>query len=139
MCIDADKKGLGITSSDDERITRFGHFIRRTKLDELPQLMNVIKGDLSIVGPRPEIPIYVQRRKDDYQVILKARPGITDYATVAFRNEQDVLAQFDDKDLAYVQEIMPRKIHLNYNYLQSISFWGDVRIVFQTLWQIVFG
>lgn len=139
MCDDAEQKGLGITSSDDPRITRLGHFLRKTKLDELPQLFNVVTGTIALVGPRPEILYYVAQKKSDYDWILKIRPGITDEATIAFRHEQDILARYSDKERAYVDVILPQKVVLYRQYMERITFMRDIKIIFLTLFRIVFS
>ncbi|MBT5856606.1 sugar transferase [bacterium] len=133
MVTDAVTIGPGITSAGDTRITGVGRILRRTKLDELPQLWNVLKGDMSIVGPRPEIQKYVDLFKPDYQIILQIRPGITDNAAIAFRNEEVVLAQYEDKEKAYVDHILPQKINLYKTYINQIGFWGDIKLIFKTV------
>lgn len=133
MIVDADKKGLQITSGDDPRITKIGKFIRKTKLDELPQLINVIKGDMSLVGPRPEVKKYVMLKKNDYKKVLSVKPGITDLAAIEFRNEEEILAQYNDKEKAYEQIILPKKIELYKKYIDNISFLNDIKIILKTL------
>ena len=126
-------KGLSITSKDDPRITSIGKFIRKTKIDELPQLLNVIKGEMSLVGPRPEVEKYVYIQEEAYRDILKVKPGITDLAAIEFRDEEEVLSQYEDKEEAYIREIQPKKIALYNQYLKMISLQGDVKIILQTL------
>jgi len=126
-------KGLSITSKDDPRITSIGKFIRKTKIDELPQLLNVIKGEMSLVGPRPEVEKYVYIQEEAYRDILKVKPGITDLAAIEFRDEEEVLSQYEDKEEAYIKEIQPKKIALYNQYLKMISLQGDVKIILQTL------
>jgi len=126
-------KGLSITSKDDPRITSIGKFIRKTKIDELPQLLNVLKGEMSLVGPRPEVEKYVYIQEEAYRNILKVKPGITDLAAIEFRDEEEVLAQYEDKEEAYIKEIQPKKIALYNQYLKMISLKGDVKIILQTL------
>ena len=109
----------------DPRITPVGRILRRTKLDELPQLVNILKGDMSLVGPRPEIPQYVELFRDDYQEILKARPGITDFASFKFRDEAALLAGSRTPEDTYIREILPEKIRLGRQYVQCASFWVD--------------
>jgi len=133
MIVDADKKGLQITSGDDPRITKIGKIIRKTKLDELPQLINVIKGDMSLVGPRPEVKKYVMLKKDDYKKILSIRPGITDLAAIEFRDEEEILAQYEDKEKTYIEIILPKKIELYNKYINNISFKNDINIILKTL------
>jgi len=133
MVVDADKKGPGVTSSDDMRITEVGRFIRKTKLDELPQLLNVLKGDMSLVGPRPELMKFVEFKKDAYKKVLSVRPGITDNAAIAFRNEEELMAQYKDKESAYIEHILPQKIKLYYEYIDNISFTNDIKLILKTL------
>ena len=125
--------GLLITQGGDRRVTRIGKFIRRTKIDELPQLINVFKGDLSIVGPRPEVAKYVELFRNDYQEILKIKPGITDYATLAFRHEEQILKNYKNVEDGYIQEIMPKKIILSKKYLKETSFFTDLKLILQRL------
>ncbi len=128
-----DEKGLKITSKDDPRITKIGKFIRKTKIDELPQLLNVLKGDMSLVGSRPEVKKYVDIKKADYKKILSIRPGITDNATIKFRNEEEILSKYSDKEKAYIEKILPNKIVLYYKYLDNITFKNDITIILKTL------
>ena len=133
MVADAPKKGLQITSGDDPRITKVGKFIRKTKIDELPQLINVIKGEMSLVGPRPEVKKYVDIKKDDYKKVLSVHPGITDLAAIEFRDEEKILEGFEDKEKAYINEVLPQKIALYYKYIDNITFQSDIKIILQTL------
>ena len=133
MVADAPKKGLQITSTDDPRITKIGRILRKTKLDELPQLINVIKGDMSLVGPRPEVKKYVDLKKDEYKKVLSVHPGITDLAAIEFVNEEEILSKFDDKEKAYIEKILPQKIDLYNKYIDNISFLEDIRIILKTL------
>lgn len=137
MIIDADKIGPLVTKDRDPRITKVGRFLRKTKLDELPQFLNVIKGDMSIVGPRPEVEKYVILRKEDYESILSIKPGITDYATILFRNEEDILAKYDNIDDGYLKEVLPKKIELYKKYLSEISFFVDIKIILMTFLKIL--
>ena len=137
MVADAAKLGPQVTKGGDPRITRIGKILRDYKLDELPQLFNVLKGEINLVGPRPEVRKYVDMFWQDYQHILAIKPGITDYAAVTFRNEEEVLAKFDDLEQGYVHEVLPRKIEMYYQYLNKISFTEDLRIILQTLRSIV--
>ena len=132
--------GVLITSADDDRITPVGAFLRRTKLDELPQLIDVLRGDMSVVGPRPEVPRYVAMWGDDARAeILSVRPGISDPAAIAFRNEQDVLAAADDPERHYVEVILPQKVAMYLDYVRTRSFVGDLRVIFGTLAEIARG
>ncbi|MFO0793698.1 MAG: sugar transferase [Candidatus Brocadiaceae bacterium] len=137
MVADAPQKGLAITTGGDPRITKVGRLLRKTKIDELPQLINVLKGDMSIVGPRPEVAKYVEMFRKDYQEILKVKPGITDYATVEFRDEEGVLKKYRDTEDGYIHEILPLKIQLYKRYLKDKSFLTDMKLIFSTLWKII--
>ena len=139
MIVDADKKGLAITVGRDNRITRMGRFLRKTKLDELAQLLNVFFGDMSFVGPRPEVPKYVNMYTPYQRQVLLVRPGITDYASIAYRNENDMLAGAEDPEKMYIDVIMPDKIELNMKYLREISLIADLRLIFGTIWAVVKG
>ena len=131
------KEGTVITTADDLRVTKIGRFLRRTKLDEIPQLINVLKGDMSIVGPRPEVPKYVQMFKNDYGKILAVRPGLTDYAAIKFMNEEDILKEYDDNEAAYIKEILPVKILLYKRYVEESAFKTDLAIILGTLRQFI--
>ena len=137
MVVDADKKGLSITVGRDSRITRVGAFLRRTKLDELAQLLNVLCGQMSFVGPRPEVPRYVELYTPYQRQVLLVRPGITDYASIAYRNENDLLAGADDPERMYIETIMPDKIELNMKYLREISPLTDVRLILRTVLAVI--
>jgi len=136
MVVNADKIGSLVTKEDDPRITRLGKFLRKFKIDELPQLFNVIKGDMSIVGPRPEVEKYVLSFKDDFKEILKIRPGITDYATLRFRNEEEILKEYDDIEEGYIKEVLPEKIRLYMQYINDMSFLTDIKLILYTLIRI---
>jgi lipopolysaccharide/colanic/teichoic acid biosynthesis glycosyltransferase len=136
MIEDAAKKGLQITSLKDPRITRVGKFLRKYKLDELPQFINVIRGEISIVGPRPEVEKYVMIFKKEYASILKIKPGITDFAALYYRDEEEVLNKHPDPHQAYIEKIMPEKISLYHKYMQEISFFTDVKIIAGTTWSM---
>jgi lipopolysaccharide/colanic/teichoic acid biosynthesis glycosyltransferase len=138
MVVNADKIGPAITKDGDPRTTKIGKFLRKTKLDELPQLWNVIRGDMSIVGPRPEVEKYIRYYKYDYKEILKVKPGITDYAAIKFRNEEEILSQFEDVEKAYIEHILPKKINLYKIYINKVGFLTDLKIIFNTLWRIVY-
>ena len=139
MVVDADKKGLQITVGRDNRITRMGALLRKTKLDELAQLLNVFVGDMSFVGPRPEVQRYVDLYTPYQRQVLLVRPGITDYASIAYRNENDLLAGADDPERMYIEEIMPAKIELNMKYLREISPIADLRLIFGTIAAVIRG
>jgi lipopolysaccharide/colanic/teichoic acid biosynthesis glycosyltransferase len=130
--------GLQITVGADARITRVGHFLRRSKLDELPQLIDVWLGDMSLVGPRPEVPRYVALYPAEMQrKILSVRPGITDVASIEYRDESAVLARAADPEHAYVHEVLPHKLALSARYVDSASLWGDILLIGRTLLAIV--
>lgn len=133
MIIDADKVGPSVTSGDDPRITKVGKIIRRTKIDELPQLINVIKGDMSLVGPRPEVIKFVKEKKEEYSKILSVRPGITDNAAIAYRDEETIMNQYENKEKAYIEIVLPEKIKLYNEYLQNISLINDIKLILKTL------
>lgn len=129
--------GPEITSGDDPRITPFGRYLRATKIDELPQLYNVLRGDMSLVGPRPEVPEYVEMFQEEFAVILNVRPGITDPASIVFRDEASVLAQARDPREEYVMRVLPRKLDLARRYCRRPTLMGDIRILVQTMRAIV--
>lgn len=133
MIIDADKQGPSVTSGNDPRITKVGAIIRRTKIDELPQLINVLKGDMSLVGPRPEVMKFVQVEKDAYQKILSVKPGITDNAAIEYRDEENIMNQYRDKEKAYIEIVLPEKIKLYYHYIDNISPINDLKLILKTL------
>ena len=126
-----------ITVGKDERITKIGSFLRKYKLDEIPQLINVLIGDMSLVGPRPEVPKYVALYTDEQKEILKVRAGITDYASIEFSNENDLLALEEDPEKAYIEKVMPKKIELNKKYLSEISILTDIKIILWTIKKIL--
>jgi lipopolysaccharide/colanic/teichoic acid biosynthesis glycosyltransferase len=137
MVKDADKIGPLVTKDNDPRITKIGRILRKTKLDELPQFINVLKGDMSIVGPRPEVEKYVNARKEDYKVILSVKPGITDYATILFRDEEDIMAKYDNVEEAYLNIVLPQKIALYRIYIDEISFLTDIKIIAKTILKVL--
>ena len=126
-----------ITVGKDNRITKIGSFLRKYKLDEIPQLINVLIGDMSLVGPRPEVPKYVALYTDEQKEILKVRAGITDYASIEFSNENDILADEADPEKAYIEKIMPKKIELNKKYSSEISVITDIKIILLTIKKIL--
>ena len=137
MVVDADKKGLAITVGRDNRITRVGRILRKTKLDELAQLINVFTGEMSFVGPRPEVPKYVNLYTPYQRQVLLVRPGITDYASIAYRNENDLLEGAEDPERMYIETIMPDKIELNMKYLHEISPLADIRLIISTIIAVI--
>jgi len=135
MIIDADKKGLLSIGKDgkDPRVTKVGYFIRKYKLDELTQLINVLKGDMSLVGPRPEVRKYVELYTEEQKQVLSVRPGITDIASIKFRKENDLLSQSPNPEEYYIKEIMPQKLTLNLEYIKTRTFFGDIKLIFKTI------
>ena len=132
MVSGADGTGSAVTSAGDVRITRIGRFLRRTKLDELPQLWNVIRGDMSLVGPRPEHPDYVQLYTPDQRRVLEVRPGITSATSLSFHDEERILAEHGGAS-AYADKILPRKLAMDLQYVERHSIGGDIRIIGRTL------
>jgi lipopolysaccharide/colanic/teichoic acid biosynthesis glycosyltransferase len=122
---------------DDRRVTRLGRLLRKTKLDELPELFNVVLGDMSIVGPRPEVEKYVSLFRKEYDVILKVRPGLSDLASIKYRNEEEILASRVNSEKYYIDEILPDKLKLAKEYLENISFKADIYIVLETIKSIL--
>jgi lipopolysaccharide/colanic/teichoic acid biosynthesis glycosyltransferase len=133
MVHDAHRRGGPITFGADPRITRLGQILRRTKIDEFPQLINVLRGEMSFVGPRPEVRPYVELFREDYQEILQVIPGITDLASVTYRDEAELLGQFGDPQAAYVKRILPEKINLAKEYVRRSSFFFDITLILKTL------
>jgi lipopolysaccharide/colanic/teichoic acid biosynthesis glycosyltransferase len=133
MLVNAEKMGLSVTKDGDPRITKVGRFLRKTKLDELPQLWNVLQGDMSFVGPRPEVPCYVEKYTTGQKRVLELRPGITDLATLEFRNEEELLRTAADTEKFYLEYCVPRKIELNLAYAKTANVWEDVKIILRTL------
>lgn len=133
MVNDADKKGRQITVGGDARITKAGAFLRQSKIDELPQLINVFIGDMSLVGPRPEVPKYLPYYSAEDLSTLWIHPGITAPSSVHFRDESDILAQAEDPDKEYIERILPKKNALNQEYVRDFSLLSDIRIIFKTL------
>ncbi|MDP0506691.1 MAG: sugar transferase [Fusobacterium sp. JB019] len=126
-----------ITIGADKRITKIGKLLRVTKIDELPQLLNVFKGDMSFVGPRPEVPRYVKLYSDKQKEILKVRAGITDYASIIFSEESEILGKVDDPEKFYIEKIMPYKIDLNKRYLKKIGVISDIKLIIITILKII--
>ena len=127
-----DNAGLKITTGNDSRITPVGRFLRKSKIDELPQLINVLVGDMSLVGPRPEVADYVDLYTPYQRQVLLVRPGITGLASIRFRNENDLLTASDDPNRTYIEQIMPRKIDLDLEYIPHASVFYDIKLIFQT-------
>jgi len=133
----ADKEGKLTVGMNDSRITKVGGFIRKYKLDEFPQFMNVLFGQMSIVGPRPEVQEYVDLYTEDQRQILKVKPGITDLASLEYFKENEILGKAEDPQKAYIEEIMPAKIELNKTYLKNPSIGADIKIMWATFMKIV--
>lgn len=136
MVSNADKKGELTVGKKDSRITRVGAFIRKYKLDEFPQLINIIKGDMSIVGPRPEVPRYVNLYSQEQKKVLSVRPGLTDFASLEYINENELLGKSADPERTYINEIMPAKLELNLKYIREQGMLTDLKIIFRTLFKI---
>jgi len=132
MVVDADKRGPGITATGDARITRVGRFLRRTKIDELPQLINVLKGEMSLVGPRPEDPRYVALYTPEQRRVLAVRPGITSAASLAYRHEEQLLAG-EDWETVYRTRVLPDKLAIDLAYLERRTFASDLKLILQTI------
>lgn len=133
MYVDSDRHGLITVGGRDPRITRSGYYIRKYKLDELPQLINVLKGEMSMVGPRPEVRKYVDLYTDEQRRVLTVRPGITDYASIEYLDEPTLLAQSADPDKTYIEEVMPAKIALNMKYINNPTLGEYLKIIFKTI------
>ena len=133
MHVNAENKGLLTVGGSDARITFLGYYLRKFKVDELPQVINVLKGDMSIVGPRPEVRRYVDLYNQEQRKVLLVLPGITDYASIAFRNENEILAAAADPEYLYIHEIMPRKIELNATFITNRNIKEYFSIIFKTV------
>jgi lipopolysaccharide/colanic/teichoic acid biosynthesis glycosyltransferase len=133
MVVDAEHQGSAVTSRGDPRITKIGCWLRKKKLDELPQVWNVFIGDMSFVGPRPEVPQYVAKYTAEQRQVLKLKPGITDLATIQFRHEEDLLRNATDVEKTYLENCLPLKIRSNLYYARRASLWRDTKIILQTL------
>lgn len=137
MKTDSDKQGLLTVGGRDARITGIGYFLRKYKIDELPQLINVLIGEMSLVGPRPEVRKYVNMYTPEQLHVLDVQPGITDYASIEYSNENDLLAKSSDPEKTYIEEVMPAKLKLNLKYINEKSFGTDLKIIFRTIGKIV--
>lgn len=133
----AESEGLLTVGEHDTRITRIGYFLRKYKIDELPQLLNVLKGDMSLVGPRPEVRKYVELYTEAQRKVLSVRPGITDYASIEYVNENELLSQAEDPDRVYIEKIMPDKIKLNMKYLENYTLKEYFKIIFLTFKSLI--
>lgn len=133
----SEAKGQLTVGSRDPRVTRIGYVLRKTKMDELPQLINVLKGDMSMVGPRPEVRRYVSLYTPEQMQVLSVRPGITDEASIKYFEESDLLAKADDPEKMYVEKVMQEKLRINLEYVHNHSFGRDLRIIFRTFTRIL--
>ncbi len=133
----SDKNGLLTIGNKDSRITRSGYFLRKFKLDEFPQLFNVLFGNMSIVGPRPEVRKYVNMYNDEQKRVLKVKPGITDYASIEYINENEILQKATDPENTYIHQVMPHKLSLNLKYIKKTGVLTDLRIIFYTIKKII--
>jgi len=131
----SDKSGQ-LTVGNDLRVTSIGKFIRRSKIDEFPQLLNVIAGDMSVVGPRPEVPKYVKLYTTEQKEVLRVKPGLTDYASIEYMDEQVILGKSDDPEQTYIKEIMPAKLKLNLKYISERNFFLDLKLIMKTILKI---
>jgi lipopolysaccharide/colanic/teichoic acid biosynthesis glycosyltransferase len=138
MIEDAEVAGTASTPEDDPRVTRFGRILRKYKLDELPQLFNVLVGQMSLVGPRPQVLWAVERYSQDEKALLSVRPGITDYASLRFREEGEILRGSSDPDKDYFEKIHPEKMRLGLEYIRKRTFWLDFQILTKTLGAVIF-
>ena len=137
MKTDSEKKGFLTIGNKDNRITKVGYYLRKYKLDEFPQLLNVLKGDMSIVGPRPEVRKYVDMYNEQQLKVLSVRPGLTDFASIEYINESELLSKSDKPEETYINEIMPAKLNINLNYIEKKSFLTDCTIIIKTLIKII--
>lgn len=137
MRVGADKMGLITVGGHDPRVTRSGYFIRKYKLDEFPQLINVFIGDMSLVGPRPEVRKYVDLYTPEQMQVLDVRPGVTSLASIRYRNENELLEKAEDPDQYYINVVMQDKLAIDLEYIRNVSFGYDIRLVFHTFWEII--
>lgn len=134
---DSDRLGLITVGGHDPRVTRSGYYIRKYKLDEFPQLINVFKGDMSLVGPRPEVRKYVDMYSPEQLKVLDVQPGITSLASIRYRNENDILAAAPDPDKAYIEQVMPEKLAIDLEYVGKANLWTDIKLIFSTFREII--
>ncbi len=137
MHINSDKKGLLTVGGRDPRVTKIGYFLRKFKMDELPQLFNVISGEMSLVGPRPEVKKYVDLYTEEQLTVLQVKPGITDFASIEYARENELLGNATDPESVYINEIMPAKLQLNAKYIREQSTITDIRILYKTILKII--
>ncbi len=138
MKTSADMQGLLTVGSKDSRVTKTGYFLRKHKLDELPQLLNILKGEMSFVGPRPEVRKYVELYNEKQKQVLKIKPGLTDYASLEYINESDILSKAANPEKVYIEEIMPAKLELNLKYITESGIKTYMKIIYKTLRKILF-
>ena len=138
MRLNSDKLGLITVGGRDPRVTPIGYYLRKYKLDELPQLINVLIGDMSLVGPRPEVKKYVDLYTQDQRKVLSIRPGITDWASIYYRDENKILGKSTDPEKDYIEKVMPDKLNYNLVYIQKYGVLEYFKIIFKTIWRIVF-
>ena len=139
MQVDSDRDGPPITSAGDRRVTPVGRWLRLLKIDELPQFLNVLAGEMSLVGPRPEVARYVSLYSPAQRAVLELTPGLTDPASIAYRNEEEVLAHAEDPERYYVEVVMPRKIEMNLEYARNANIWTDVVVLLRTAVAVLKG
>jgi len=137
MHVYSDSQSLITVGNRDSRITKVGYFLRKTKLDELPQLINILKRDMSIVGPRPEVRKYVDLYTKEQMYVLQVLPGLTDYACIEYMNENAILEKSDNPEQMYINEIIPAKLQLNFKYIENQSLWEDFKIIVKTIRRIL--
>ncbi len=137
MFLNSDSKGLLTVGNNDKRITKLGYYLRKNKLDELPQLINVLNGTMSLVGPRPEVRRYVNLYNSEQKSILDVKPGITDLASIMYYNENEILANSVNPEQTYINEIMPIKLELNKQYINEMSLLTDLKIIFKTFIKLI--
>ena len=137
MVVNAEKMGGPSTTLDDPRLTRIGKFLRKWKLDELPQLFNVIKGDMSLVGPRPEVLEYANLYQGEEKIVYRVKPGITDFASLWDIHEEEVLKGSPDPEKTYLEKIRPGKVRLQMKYVKEMSFWTDIKIIWRTFLKLI--
>ena len=137
MFLNSDNKGLLTVGNNDKRITKLGYYLRKNKLDELPQLINVLNGTMSLVGPRPEVRKYVNLYNSEQKSILDVKPGITDFASIMYFNENEILANSVNPEQTYINEIMPIKLELNKQYINEMSLFTDLKIIFKTFIKLI--
>lgn len=134
---DSDKLGLITVGGHDPRVTRSGYYIRKYKLDEFPQLINVFIGDMSLVGPRPEVRKYVEMYTPEQMRVLSVRPGITSLASIRYRNENDILAAAEDPDRCYIEKVLPNKLAIDLEYVERATLWNDIKLICSTFKEII--